>query len=268
MDTQLDERVHVPNDVVVRATRAAPRRGTALVALLAGGIAAAGSVMNWMHVPGGIVFTHNVSVEAAKGTDTPLGMAAAAAAVVLSVAAIAWALRDRSRRGPAVFVLLAGAAILGSAIFTLTTLDARFTDFSVVKVSSVVLPPEGVRQVVAAILSNATAQVRPGIGLILTVGAGGLALLAGLLGFALPRSRMPLTVIDQRFVENVTPPQARLEDPRSPDDSGEMTPTQGPTSRPVRKRVEQPVPERESAEKRPSFDVNGAWSFPIKSRRS
>jgi hypothetical protein len=144
-----------------------------------------------MSVPGGIVFTRTVSVETAKGTDTPFGIASAAAAVLLIGSAIVWLTWARDRRGPADFVLLAGATIFGSTMYTLATLDARFVDFVVARVSSAGLPPEGVSQVVATILSEATTDVHVGIGLILTAGAGGLATLLGLVGLVLTRSTKP-----------------------------------------------------------------------------
>jgi hypothetical protein len=184
----------VPRMTVRKAAqrrRTAALRIAALLGVVAGVVAATGSVMIWMRVPGGIVFTRAVSVEAAKGIDTPFGIASAAAAALLIVAAVSWLTWARTRRGPAVLVLLAGATILGCTIYSLATIDARFVDFAVASVSSAALPATGVKQVVATILSGATTDVHVGMGLILTTGAGGLASLVGLAGLVLTRSTDP-----------------------------------------------------------------------------
>lgn len=217
-----------------RRGRTATLRICALLALLAGVVAATGSLMNWMSVPGGIVFTRTVSVETAKGTDTPFGIASAAAAVLLIGSAIVWLTWARDRRGPADFVLLAGATILGCTMYTLATLDARFVDFVVARVSSADLPPEGVSQVVATILSEATTDVHVGIGLILTAGAGGLATLLGLVGLVLIRSTKPSKGINL----------GEFEDHRSTSDGPEDVPPKQKliATAKVEKREEQPEP--------------------------
>ncbi len=192
----------VQRGVAVRAGRSAPRGGAAsrsvpaLLIALAGGIAVMGSVTTWMRIRGGIVFEHNVSVEAAKGTDIPFGVAVVAAAIALLAAAVSWVIWRRGRRGSAVLVLVAGVAILGCTVYTLATLNARFVDFAVGSVSSVALPARSVRQVVSAILSNATTDVHAGMGLILALGAGGLALLTGFISLAVSRSSVPSMAID------------------------------------------------------------------------
>jgi hypothetical protein len=186
-----------------------------------------------MRVPGGIVFTPDVSVETAKGIDTPFGVACVAAAVLLVLGAVVWPMWATARRGPAVIVLVAGAAILGCAMYTLATLDTRFVDFAVGRVSSPDLPQEGVRQVVAAILNEQT-DVQVGIGLILTAAAGGLATLVGLVGLVLNRSTKPSKRINL----------GEFEDHRSTSDGPEDVPPKQKLIAPakVEKREEHPEP--------------------------
>ncbi len=167
--------------------RVAGRSTAGIVGAVGGLLAVVGSVLVWFSVKadtsslGGQVMTNSV-----KGTDASDGkVTLVAGLIVIGVGlaiALGWA--ARARRGLSVLVILAGAAAGGLALYDVLTAKSQVIDAAVDEVGNAGLGVGQVRGLLEEAFDTGILKITPGIGIILVIAGGALALVAGVMGVA------------------------------------------------------------------------------------
>lgn len=161
-----------------------------LLAVIGAGGGIVGACLSWLKVSSGaIAFEGGAVGGRALGYDTLYGLIALVSSGVAFLLAVVWLARGRNRV-LGVLLLLAGGVAAAAAGLTLAALEDAFVSWGAKEASNPDLVPQNVEQLLRGLIANGTVDVIAGLGAYVTLAAGILTTVMGLLALLLrPTSR-------------------------------------------------------------------------------
>jgi hypothetical protein len=178
--------------------KARQRHLLGFLAVMGAGAGIVGAFLSWLRVsPGAIAFEGGAVGGRALGYDTLYGRVALVSCAIGFLLAVVWLARGRNRVLGAL-LLLAGSVATAAAGLTLVALEDAFVSWGAKEASNPGLVPPNVEQLLQGLIANGTVDVSPGLGAYVTLAAGIVTTVMGLLALllrpdsrALPSDTMP-----------------------------------------------------------------------------